>query len=482
MGGNGSHFFDTILGDDEPAVDINIYPNTATVSLDTHKANILPVYEKMGVKPNNEVYANASYVASRFIASNKEGNNSASIIDQINAMSGCARHKYFGDFGVDPEYGFHTGNMLLPMRIFVDASGGGTNYRVIDGFFKLPEGLSFVTNNWGGEILRLVDYITELFSGLYWFSALNIYANGGDATAIPGAGDWYGIGDDPIKCTITGDNRLAFYIDTTVISPGYTVTFRLLDHPNAIWSRGAFISGTGYLSTRQSETNTYYAYNEQVIAPLTYTDAKIPAASYIDPDEGIVSSGLFIITVLATKYRESYYIAPHVPGLVDSRYIIVNIPEVTYDAKMGILTNQKKIDFTTVGIQLKGFTQQRFREHGEDDVQDYVVTNPTTNLSSTCSNMSLQVERKNEYGELLLPGMVPFAYPSTSEIAAWPAGTDVESVTNLFSSNILKNCRAVFSDNPAVPASTTFDTQYIDNGVRVNTSERFVHFSLNYMD
>lgn len=468
--------------DSEPPVDVNISANTATVLLDTKRNNITPPYLTKGVLPDNEVIVAGSVVESRGISYDVVGKNSANIISSINAMTGCQRFRYFGDFSTGPDYGFHTGNSLIVVR-FVVAKIASGDERIIDIFVKIPTGLSFMTEDADAESTRLREYIDVLFAGPYWFESRNVYYNDSDAFEIPGKGTWYS--DGIFRCKLTGDKRLIFYIDQTKLIDDYKADFRILDHPNAITSRGAGISGAGVLSTATSSQGAavFYAYDDSVFPPLTYSDLAIQASDFTDLHEGIITNPLeFIIAVKNTKIVTHAYICQRPPALLDARYYIINIPEATFDSKTGIITNQLFISFETVGVQMMDFLNKRNRELDEDQGLDFVFTNPMTNLSPNCSTMSLQVSRMNDFGEDTFPGLVSFASPGVDQVTLWVPTefAPEEAVINLLSSNILKNVRGRL-DGAAIPSLTTVDTEYVDNKVRVNPSENFVHFGLAYM-
>lgn len=475
---NGSNYASKV-DDGEPPVDININANTATVLIDTKQNNITPPYSDYGVLPSNEVLV-ANSVSTRNISYNIEGKNSANIIAQINAMSGCQRFRYFGDFSSDSDYGFHTGNNLIAIRFLV--TGGGDS-RVLDLFCKLPEGLSFMTNDVDAEYERLVDYINDLFTKETWFYARNVYYNGSEGFALPGAGVWHG--GAPLQCLLTGDKRLHFFIEDNDLLNGYDVTFRFFDHPNSIFRRGANITGTGVLSTNSTDAGkaVYYVYDDIIFPPQSYSSLAVPAALFSDLDEGIIANGLdFVAISKATNGKVKTYIAQRTPCLLDARYYIINIPEATFDSKTGIITNQLAISFTTVGVQLLDFFTKRNREFGEDNENDFVFTNPTTNLAPNCSTMSLQVERLNSFGETTYPGLVQFGKPTAAHEAAWPAGGDPEEqVNDYLCRNILMNTKKGLGGAPIAGTENPIDSEYLDNQVRLGPADSFIHFGLNYM-
>lgn len=471
--------------DGEPPTEIQLPPNTSTVLVDTKLNSVIPT--NVFVNANNTlVKANATKEGTRNIANTRAGENVANTINRINPIYGCDRFQYFGDFGSDSDYGFHTGNSLVLVRFLV-SNAILEDYRVIDMFVKLPEGLSFPTGLTAAELARLSQYFNVLFAGEYWFSCKDVYHSPTEGVALPGIGAWYN--GQIFSCLQIAGGRLAFVLQTAALVEGYTATFRLLDHPNSVYSRGSNISGFGYLSSKNRNGNAQsFAYQDSSMDPKSATDLKIDPQTFLDFDEGIVSLETFLEATDSSKNVAGVvYIAPRPPTFLDARYYLINMPEMTFDSKAGIISNQHVITFETVGIQLMDYEEQRKREYQEDPAEDFVLTNPKTNLAFGSSHMSIQLSRLNDFGEPTSSGLVAYGIPAVNvtDVFAFQPGAifDSQNLCSLFSKSILMNLtKNINNDTPAQELEGLFvDSEYFDNGVRLNPASTFVHFGLNFM-
>ncbi len=264
--------------DGEPRPGQGVFPNTASVILDTRQA---PTYPGDGqsqfLQQGGWVYSSTQGLQAGPLLNNVKlpatGSSSlgtgtdvarlgGSFIPgpgafgaTINPLSGCDRIKYYGSFTGGPEWDTHRGNTILSLRVFIEPNNPvgqpDGSYYIKDFYIKVPDALVFRDNlkQSRKDVATMLNYLIQYRT---YRSDFPVPINGWgqwEETAFSNAGS--GGYRDPIFSIYLDETseRFVIQMDVSKMAASYNTsasTFVIFDDPYGLTTRGGFWTGFGY--------------------------------------------------------------------------------------------------------------------------------------------------------------------------------------------------------------------------------------------
>jgi len=305
-------------GGDEPGVEIDVEPSTATVLIDEEQTAIFDQvfpYRMFpgtirGIPPHQYKYIffDGNSLETSIQTGNSTENSETSYegnvqayTSYINAMSGCRQTAYHGKFSVGGEWDTHRGNSLISLRVFIEPTvGGADKYYIKDYWMILPP----------GEIFDSADYTSEAENACYLIdycigTKLNLSRTGdwrseimGDlkrtADSTPNAGsvvwmDQTNLTDNIylFSCRFNrSTQQYSIKMNNQALAANYKgsiSTFAIFDHPNSMMNRGWHWSGFGYLNKNYSAGVEPFVAEESAAFPYTVYPFVFPSDGSGEP-------------------------------------------------------------------------------------------------------------------------------------------------------------------------------------------------------
>lgn len=405
-------------GGDEPLPVQRIYPNTATVVLDSKQSATYTGLQNVYLQNGGWTYPGTGSFFAGPPADARLLPNSSSVLSSgtdvsggggtslsgpghfsatINPLSGCSRTTYFGSYTSGPAWDTHRGNSILSLRIFIEAddigpSGDGDNY-CKDIYIKIPDGIVFRDDIRAAraEVANLMNYL--LNNKTY----RSDYPRASDGWTEPDTGGLLDPGLDLFTCWVDdGSQRIKIRMNKENLIDGYKLggsSFLIFDDPYGLTTRGGQWSGFGY-------ENPNFTYNASAHFPdptgsaLLQEESRrqyksypgrgnflfretIPLASYTDVNTGAMLKVDYTALKLATYAKLGIsparvfsgllddfgieYSAVRAAALKDIRYQIISSSELCYDRKIIPLVSQGPP--TTIGPNTLGINFITYENH-----------------------------------------------------------------------------------------------------------------------